>query len=107
MSTAGYLSLTQADLAAMLEAIGVESIDALFEQIPEGVRFGRTLDVPAALPEAALVRHLEELASKNADTTRELSFLGWGSTTTTCRRSRTRSSHAASSSRRTRRTSRR
>ena len=78
MSTAGYLSLTQADLAAMLEAIGVESIDALFEQIPEGVRFGRTLDVPAALPEAALVRHLEELASKNADTTRELSFLGMG-----------------------------
>ena len=78
MSTAGYLSLTQADLAAMLEAIGVESIDALFEQIPEGVRLGRTLDVPPALPEAALVRHLEELASKNADTTRELSFLGMG-----------------------------
>src|SRR6476620_10582881 len=78
MSTAGYLSLTQADLAAMLEAIGVEWIDAPFEQIPEGVRFGRTLAVPAALPEAARVRHLEELASRNADTTRELSFLGMG-----------------------------
>src|SRR6188508_2507226 len=78
MSTAGYLSLTDADLAAMLDAIGVDSIDDLFEQIPEGVRFGRPLDVPEALPEAALVRHLEELAARNADTSRELSFLGMG-----------------------------
>jgi glycine dehydrogenase subunit 1 len=78
MSTAGYLSLTDADLEAMLEAIGVDSVDALFEQIPEGVRFGRALDVREALPEAALVRHLEELAERNADTSRELSFLGMG-----------------------------
>jgi len=62
----------------MLEAIGVESVDALFEQIPEGVRFGRALDVPDALPEAALVRHLEDLAGRNADTASELSFLGMG-----------------------------
>jgi glycine dehydrogenase subunit 1 len=55
MSIAGYLSLTDADLSAMLEAIGVSSIDDLFEQIPEGVRFDRPLDVPEALPEAALV----------------------------------------------------
>ena len=75
---AGYLSLTDADRDAMLEAIGVESVDALFEQIPEGVRFGRALDVPDALPEAALVRHLEELAGRNADTASELSFLGMG-----------------------------
>jgi glycine dehydrogenase subunit 1 len=74
----GYLSLTDADREAMLEAIGVASIDELFEQIPEGVRLDRALDVPEALPEAALVRHLEELAARNADTTRELSFLGMG-----------------------------
>jgi glycine dehydrogenase subunit 1 len=73
-----YLSLTDADRETMLEAIGVDSIDALFEQIPEGVRLGRALDVPEALPEAALVRHLEELAGRNADTSRELSFLGMG-----------------------------
>ena len=75
---AGYLSLTDADREAMLDAIGVASIDDLFEQIPEGVRFERALDVPEALPEAALVRHLEELAARNADTSRELSFLGMG-----------------------------
>jgi glycine dehydrogenase subunit 1 len=78
MSTAGYLSLTDADRDAMLDAIGVESVEALFEQIPEGVRFGRALEVPDALPEAALVRHLEDLAGRNADTARELSFLGMG-----------------------------
>ena len=74
----GYLSLTEADRDAMLDAIGVESVDALFEQIPAGVRLGRALDVPEALPEAALVRHLEELAGRNADTASELSFLGMG-----------------------------
>jgi glycine dehydrogenase subunit 1 len=74
----GYLPLTDADREAMLEAIGVDSVDDLFEQIPEGVRFDRPLDVAAALPEAALVRHLEELAARNADTSRELSFLGMG-----------------------------
>ena len=62
----------------MLDAIGVESVDSLFEQIPEGVRLGRALDVPEALAEATLVRHLEELAGRNADTTSELSFLGMG-----------------------------
>ena len=36
MSSAGYLSLTDADRDAMLEAIGVDSLEALFEQIPEG-----------------------------------------------------------------------
>src|SRR4029079_16779557 len=78
MSTAGYLSLTDADREAMLDAVGVGSIDDLFEQIPAGVRLVRALDVPEALPEAALVRHLEELAGRNADTSRELSFLGMG-----------------------------
>ena len=74
----GYLSLTDADRDAMLDAIGVESVDELFEQIPEGVRLGRALEVPEALPEAALVRHLEQLAGRNADTSSELSFLGMG-----------------------------
>ena len=78
MSTAGYLSLTDADREAMLEAIGVASLDELFAQIPAGVRFDRDLDVPAALPEAALVRRMEELAAMNADTSSELSFLGMG-----------------------------
>ncbi len=76
--TAGYLSLTDRDRDEMLAAIGVSSIADLFAQIPEEVRFARELDVPAALSEAELMRHLEELAAKNAHTGVELSFLGAG-----------------------------
>src|SRR2546429_6241179 len=62
----------------MLETIGVDSIDELFEQIPAGVRFGRPLALEPALSEPELVAHLSELAARNIDTNRELSFLGAG-----------------------------
>jgi glycine dehydrogenase subunit 1 len=71
-----YLSLTDADRNAMLGAIGVGSIDELFRDIPEGVRFRGDLDVPPALPEAELTRHLEELAARNV--VDDVSFLGGG-----------------------------
>src|SRR5260370_34398108 len=60
----------------MLAAIGVSSVDELFRDIPAGVRFGRELDVPPALAEADLTRHLEELAAKNVID--DVSFLGGG-----------------------------
>jgi len=71
-----FTSLTPEDREAMLAAIGVDSIDELFRDIPEGVRLGRELDVPPALPEAELVRHLEQLAAKNV--LDDVSFLGAG-----------------------------
>jgi glycine dehydrogenase subunit 1 len=73
-----YLSLTDADREAMLAAIGVESVAELFRDIPEGVRLGRDLDLEPPLSEQELTRHLEELAARNADTSREVSFLGAG-----------------------------
>src|SRR5689334_5673724 len=73
-----FLSLTAADRAAMLDTIGVESIEELFRDIPAGVRFDGELNVPPALSEPEVVRHLEQLAAKNVDTTKELSFLGAG-----------------------------
>ena len=73
-----FLSLTEADREEMLEAIGVTSVDELFEQIPLGVRFDRELALEPALSEPELVTHLEELAARNAHTGAELSFLGAG-----------------------------
>ena len=73
-----YLSLTDADRDAMLATIGVDSVEELFRDIPAGMRFGRELDLEPPLTEAELQRHLEELAARNVDTTRELSFLGAG-----------------------------
>jgi len=74
----GYLSITDADREAMLAAIGVDSVEELFEQIPEGVRLDRELDVPPALTELELVAHMSELAGRNAHAGVELSFLGAG-----------------------------
>ncbi|MGH3042487.1 MAG: aminomethyl-transferring glycine dehydrogenase subunit GcvPA [Gaiellaceae bacterium] len=73
-----HLSLTDADREAMLAAIGVESIDDLFSDIPEAVRFRRELDLEPALSEPEIVAHLTELAERNVDTGKELSFLGAG-----------------------------
>jgi glycine cleavage system P protein (glycine dehydrogenase) subunit 1 len=72
------LSLTDADREEMLASIGVSSVEELFRDIPAGVRFHGELDLDPALSEPELVRHLEELAARNVDTTKELSFLGAG-----------------------------
>jgi glycine dehydrogenase subunit 1 len=73
-----YLSLTERDREEMLAAVGVESIAELFRDIPARVRFDRELALDPPLGEQELARHLEELAARNVDTTKELSFLGGG-----------------------------
>lgn len=63
----------------MLAAIGAESIDELYAAVPENLRLLRKLDLPPPLlSEAALVRHIEALLSKNTSTRERLSFLGAG-----------------------------
>jgi len=73
-----HLSLTERDRSEMLAAIGVDSIEELFVDIPERLRLRRPLALEPALSEPELVRHLEELAGRNVHTGRELSFLGAG-----------------------------
>ncbi len=73
-----YLSLTERDREEMLAAIGVSSIEELFRDIPAGVRFDGELGLDPPLGEQELSRHLGELAARNIDTSRELSFLGAG-----------------------------
>jgi glycine dehydrogenase subunit 1 len=73
-----YLSLTERDREAMLEAIGVTSIDALFADIPEGVRLGRELEIEPALSEPELVAHVSDLAARNVSAGDEVCFLGAG-----------------------------
>ena len=73
-----YLSVTDRDRDEMLAAIGVPSVDHLFEQVPAAVRLGRDLEVPEALSEVELVAHMSEFAARNAHGGVELSFLGAG-----------------------------
>jgi glycine cleavage system P protein (glycine dehydrogenase) subunit 1 len=62
----------------MLAAIGAESIDALFADIPEGVRLNRALDLPPGKPEQEVYGYLRDLAALNVSAEDEVSFLGAG-----------------------------
>jgi glycine dehydrogenase subunit 1 len=73
-----YLALTASDREEMLAAIGVQSVEELFRDIPAAVRFDGELGLEPALTEQELAAHLTELAARNVDTTREVSFLGAG-----------------------------
>jgi glycine dehydrogenase subunit 1 len=73
-----YTSATDADRRAMLEAIGVGSIDELFAGIPADLRLGRPLDLPPGLSETECFDHLAGLAERNAHAEAELCFLGAG-----------------------------
>jgi glycine dehydrogenase subunit 1 len=73
-----YLALTDADREAMLETIGVSTVEELFADLPAGVRLGRELDLPPALTEQELTAYFEALAAENAHVGAELSFLGAG-----------------------------
>jgi glycine dehydrogenase subunit 1 len=73
-----YTSATDADRRAMLAAIGVQSIDDLFADVPEGVRLKRPLDLPPGKPEQEVYAYLRDLAARNVSTEDELSFVGGG-----------------------------
>jgi glycine dehydrogenase subunit 1 len=74
-----YTAVTDADLAEMLSAIGVSSVQELFDrQIPADVRLTRPLDLPAGLPEQEVYAHLRELAAANVSAEDEITFLGAG-----------------------------
>lgn len=60
-----YTYNTPEDVAAMLEAIGVGSVDELFDQVPAALRLDRPLDLPPAMGEIDLDRHLRQLAALN------------------------------------------
>jgi len=73
-----YTSLTDADLREMLRTIGVERLEDLFAGIPEAVRLGRPLDLPAGRSEQEVHARLTELAARNTSCADEISFLGAG-----------------------------
>jgi glycine dehydrogenase subunit 1 len=62
----------------MLAAIGADSIDDLFSDVPEGVRLGRPIDLPAGKSEQEVYAHLRDLAALNVSAEDEISFLGAG-----------------------------
>ena len=68
---------TPQEIEEMLKVIGAETIEELFEKVPEDFRFPE-LDLPEGLSEMAISAELKELASGNATTEDFISFLGAG-----------------------------
>jgi len=69
---------TDDDVARMLEAIGLSSIDQLFDQIPEEVRLDRPLDLPEGVSEMEIVADLAALAGRNRSAEDLVCFAGAG-----------------------------
>jgi glycine dehydrogenase subunit 1 len=72
-----YLPHTQEEIAAMLAAVDLPSLDALYSSIPAEARLDRPLALPAGVDEPTLMRELQGLARGNA-ASGMLSFLGAG-----------------------------
>jgi glycine dehydrogenase subunit 1 len=62
----------------MLAAIGVDSIEDLFADIPQGLRLTRPLELGQGLSEQEVYDELRALAGRNTSTEDEVSFLGAG-----------------------------
>ena len=72
-----YIPHSDADRQAMLGAVGVPSIDALFDDVPSSVRFPE-LNLPPALSEMEARWELESLAGANFTAADGPCFLGAG-----------------------------
>ena len=73
-----YIPNTTDEQGKMLAALGVDSIDRLFADIPDQFR-NPTLDLPAPLSELEIQRELSAIAAKNRPLRSGPSFLGAGS----------------------------
>lgn len=75
-----YLPTTEQDKKEMLETIGVNGIADLFSDIPESTRATKekAIDLPDALSERELTKHMKKLAEKNMTAEEYPLFLGAG-----------------------------
>lgn len=70
-----YFPHTDDDLRQMLEVIGVGSLDDLYAEVPEELKFKKELDMPEAQSEIEVRKHIAALADKNV---RLICFAGAG-----------------------------
>ncbi|WP_085508847.1 aminomethyl-transferring glycine dehydrogenase subunit GcvPA [Thalassobacillus devorans] len=73
-----YLPMTEKDKQEMLDTIGINKTEELFEDIPEKVRFKGELGIKPPSNEYKLTKELTELANKNVNLKSHTSFLGAG-----------------------------
>jgi glycine dehydrogenase subunit 1 len=73
-----YIPVTEEERQEMLRVIGVDSIEALFADIPQSVRLARPLNLGPPLSDPELWALLRRLADQNGHCDRYTCFLGAG-----------------------------
>ena len=73
-----YIPNTDANRRAMMDAIGIDSVEELLSVIPREVRQEKPLNLPPALSELELHDTMGELAARNGSADRLASFVGGG-----------------------------
>ena len=73
-----YLPLNASDRAQMLDVIGVDNIDALFEDVPKSTRLKTLVDLPLHQSEQAVERHMSRLSDKSVSASSVPFFCGAG-----------------------------
>ena len=72
-----FIPHSRAEKETMLKTIGVNSLEDLFQDVPERFRFPK-LDLPPALTEMEAIAELQDMASANVTTRDMACFLGAG-----------------------------
>jgi len=70
-----YFPHTEEDLQAMLSTVGIDSIDALYAQIPEAIRFHDNYQLPTEMSEIEVRQLFERLGQQNKQLT---CYAGYG-----------------------------
>lgn len=73
-----YIPNTDFEAKAMLERIGVDSMDQLFRDVPDPLKLHRPLQLNPGLSEPEVMKRVMELGSKNLDVSDLTCFLGAG-----------------------------
>ena len=73
-----YISNAGEDIREMLDVIGVDSVDRLFDTIPDDVKLKGLLDIPGPWSEVESRRWFRGLAARNLTAVDHISFLGGG-----------------------------
>lgn len=73
-----YIPNTEVDRQEMLKKIGIQSVEELFNVIPEELRLKKKLDVAESMTEDELASYMGKLAKKNLASDEYALFLGAG-----------------------------
>ncbi len=73
-----YIPNTEADSREMLKIMGMESIEDLFQDIPNELILNRKLHIEDPMSETDIEKHFREMGKRNKDTDELICFLGAG-----------------------------